>query len=73
MTRKEKETFVHELVASVQANILANIDRVPEEWDGIELREWIADRFADQKWRHWQYDTRPRLKAYRNEVLVRNL
>jgi hypothetical protein len=64
-----KREFVRDLIGSVQASILAEVDNMPEDWDGHELRQYIADWFEDQTTKM----TPARHKAYRNEVLVRNL
>lgn len=71
MTRADQFTFVNELVNRVQSELLLNIERIPEEWDGHELRQWIADKFQESAYT-LQRD-KPRYRAYRNEVLVRNL
>ena len=49
--------------------VLANVDKMPEEWDGIELREYVADKFTESK----AAPSERRFRDYRNEVLVRNL
>ena len=72
MTREEQANFVMDLMGSVQNEILANINKevVPIEWDGFELRQYIADKFA----REVYIKMTPRRKsAYRNTLLVTNL
>lgn len=79
MTRREQRRFVRGLIRNVEKDLLENIDRVPDHWDGHELRRWIADRFdaaaftigPHGKTRHG--DDRARAKAYRNDVIVHNL
>lgn len=44
---------------------------VPAEWDGIELRQYPADRAADQF--PIRKMERTRMKEYRNTVIVNNL
>jgi hypothetical protein len=46
MTRDEQKLFILELTRRQCDTMLALIDdgTVPESWDGIELRQWIADR-----------------------------
>jgi hypothetical protein len=77
MTPFDKATFCRELIANVQAEILANVDRFPEEWDGHELRRYIADRFeaATISLRRDRMDPRyqSRMRNYRNAVNVNNL
>jgi hypothetical protein len=47
MTRTEQSDFVIELIERVKAEVLIALPRIPEEWDGHELRQLIADRFAE--------------------------
>jgi len=48
MTRQKQAAFLRELTGSVREEMLAHVKagRVPDDWDEIELRWWIADRFA---------------------------
>lgn len=69
MTKKDKRRFIRELIGSVKKTVLANVDKMPEEWDGIELREYVADKFTESK----AAPSERRFRDYRNEVLVRNL
>jgi hypothetical protein len=48
MTSEEKKLFCYDLIATVQEKILRCLRHVPENWDGIELRRFIADAFAEQ-------------------------
>ncbi len=78
MTEAQKETFVRELISNVQADILRRIPEMPDEWDGHELRRYIADKFDESAitvGRKGPYgrDYVARTRAYRNEVTVRNL
>lgn len=82
LTRAQKRTLIRQLVKSVLADLVADVPRMPSEWDGIELRELIADRFAGQTalssksyWGdvRWRNADRKRLREYRNEKLTRNL
>lgn len=64
-----KKTFVRELLDQVSAKLLDDVRHLPADWDGIEIRRWIADRFADQ----CLPMDRKRLKDYRRAVLTNNL
>lgn len=77
MTKAEKRKFIKNFMGSVQKELLEKVDRaVPAEWDGHELRVWIAETFT------WEAaGTRgqnglmsgTRYRDYKNEVIVRNL
>jgi hypothetical protein len=61
-----------------QENILARIGDMPEEWDGIEIRQYVADKLRAEAFLSPEaLRARPfwktRAKDYRNEVIVRNL
>lgn len=47
MTRTQQQKFVRELSRNITARIIANLKAVPSEWDGHELRCWLAEEFAD--------------------------
>ena len=77
MTKKDKRRFIRELIGSVKKTVLANVDKMPEEWDGIELRQYISDVFARNSSLCFKSgltkEDRRRERDYANEVLVRNL
>jgi hypothetical protein len=73
MKTPQQAEFVSDLVGAVLADILKKLvdGRIPEEWDGIELRQYLADQFG-----HCVIVGtmgRRRSAEYRNEVIVRNL
>jgi len=45
MTQGEKTAFIHSLCDSVRNTAIARIHHMPEGWDGIELREYLARLF----------------------------
>ena len=73
LTRAEQQTIVHDLLQTLERDIINGIkqDRIPAEWTGHELRQYIVDRAQEQI----AYLKMPpaKLKAYRNDVLVNNL
>ena len=68
MNRKEQKEFVVSLLANIEISIMNKIDDevIPANWDGIELRQYIADRT-------YRKMDKKRAKEYRNTVLVENL
>jgi hypothetical protein len=70
LSKEEKKQFIQEFIGRVQESLLSKLDRVPEEWDGYELREWIADTFDFER---QGMMSAKRRKDYKNEVIVRNL
>jgi hypothetical protein len=72
MTAAEKKRFIRDLIATVQKDVLAKVPAMPEEWDGHELRQYVADKF-DGATSHLIFRGGRRKRDYENEVLVRNL
>ena len=71
MTKKEKRQFINQLVSSIKAKILQDLkdDKIPEDWDGHELRHLLADNFRENA-----LTLAPaRFRAYQNAVVVNNL
>ena len=48
MTKQEQREFIEDLIEIAKADILSKLDRIPEDWDGYELRLMIHDRCDDQ-------------------------
>lgn len=77
MNMREKRKFVRDLIKSIQASIEERLVDTPDDWDGVELRQYIADTFSDRagamSFQSGTLRDRKRLNEYRNTVLVRNL
>ncbi len=43
-----KRQFLLSTVEQVKATLLADIEKIPDEWDGDELRQLIVDRVAER-------------------------
>jgi len=71
MTKTEQRRFIRELVASVRGDILESVAKMPAEWDGVELRQYIADKFADCVIKSMMH--RRRRRDYDNTIIVTNL
>ena len=69
MTKQEQSEFVMDLIDGVKAKILERIDKVPEDWNGVELRHLIADKFMEET----RPMTRTDKKNYNNAVITLNL
>ena len=67
MTPSERAKFIIELCDRSRDAILKCVGAMPDNWDGHELRRYIADHFEDQV-----FDmNRTRLLEYRNDVITR--
>ena len=69
MDKEQKIAFVKSMLKSIGAEILEDIEKgkVPETWDGIELRWLIQDRAQSH------YGDLRRKKEYTNTVIVNSL
>jgi hypothetical protein len=72
MTAQQKRTFIRDLLANVKRELLSKVPKMPETWDGIELRQFAADKFNDAA-HGGALMTGRRKSDYHNEVIVRNL
>ena len=73
MTKKEQREFVKGLIRNIRLYIVAKMNShdLPKEWDGIELRQFVADEFADGAMPHILKGSRK--KEYNNYKLVNGL
>jgi hypothetical protein len=71
MNADEKKQFVKELVEQLAETIIRDIEtgKVPEDWDGIELR-WLLSGRSNSNFGETQ---KKRKKAYRNTIMVNGL
>lgn len=71
MTKTEQRRIVNDLCKGLRSTMLEKVKDIPDEWTGIEIRQWMADvareRYVGQPME------RERRRHYNNEVLVRNL
>ena len=72
LSKQEKEKLLKDFIGNVQKSMLEKLDRVPEDWDGHELREWVGETFYFERTQAMARDKK-RLKKYKNDVLVNNL
>lgn len=77
MTREQQKLFVEELCNNIRDDLLKKIDEneIPDNWDGHELRVFVADRFEESArisvfYKDGKRDgRRKRAAAYRKAVL----
>ena len=73
MTPNEQASFIKELSKNITAELLADIRayKIPVHWDGVELRQLLADRMAQGVFLGLLVGHRKR--EYNNSVLVNDL
>jgi hypothetical protein len=70
MTREEQQQYIESCLESQRKYLMDHLDKVPENWDGIELRNWFAD-VAVNGCRYKM--ERKRARDYQNDIIVHNL
>jgi hypothetical protein len=76
MNKREQIRFTRDLVRSVTRTMTDQIrkGKIPQDWDGLELRELLKDKFAEQSVKmHLDRSFKTRYKEYKNHVLVNYL
>jgi hypothetical protein len=76
MTREEQKQFIIELTQSINTSICTAIDtqKIPETWDGHELRELLYEKFDDARSRLMQENKRgKRYQSFRNTIITQNI
>lgn len=73
MQREQQIQIITDLMNGLRDEAIRRVNdgSVPEEWDGAELRQYLADRAADQF--PMRTMDRKRMKEYRNTVIINNL
>lgn len=74
ITRDEQKQLVADISAAIQHKVMTAISMgvIPAEWDGHELREYLADLYAFERTRLMREDRRRR-REYKSAVLSNNL
>lgn len=72
MKKRDKAKFIRSLCNGVRDDALKSIEHMPEDWDGIELREYLAGKFVRESLMGLRPAAhRARLKAFRNVVATK--
>lgn len=48
MNAVDRKNFVEVLIGSVLHDVIVAADKMPDDWDGEELRRYVADKFEEQ-------------------------
>lgn len=67
----ERARIIRELCDGLKADLLSRLLEFPDNWDGIELREYFAE--TARRYANPANMDRARMKQYRNDVLTLNL
>jgi hypothetical protein len=69
MDRTEQKQLTREIAEHAVEHVIKQIEagKIPEDWDGIELRWYLEERIS------WHRDDPSRKRAYRNTLMVNGL
>ena len=73
MNKQEKEVFVMELINNVKDDVLKDVDKLPEDWDGIELRWLIKEHFEQIVFHGYRDKRKKRYQDYWNYIICYGL
>ena len=71
MNKAEKKEFIESLCNSIANRAISNLDKMPDEWDGHELRQHISE-LADNS-AMWRRLDRKRKNAFNNTCMVNGI
>lgn len=72
MNLVEKDKFINDVIEDLRQEVKKRTDRMPEDWDGHEIRQFIADYYTSN-FIFGTALTGKRKKDYKNTCLVDNL
>jgi hypothetical protein len=73
MTVTEKRKFIRDLTKSIAKTAIGNAARMPQAWDGHELRDYLADLFEGSRSRLMTEKRSARRRAYAHDCQNLNL
>ena len=71
MNQQEKTQFILDITENLRNSLLEQVHKMPEDWDGIEIRQYLSDMVAS-KFNYRPMD-RPTKRSYNSDVLANNL
>ena len=74
MDKQAKRAFIRDLCTAIRNKLLDSVERMPEEWDGHEIRQLITDTTREGAGTTSVMAPRTRRRRdYINTVVTRNL
>ncbi len=77
-TKAGKRQFIKQLSKNMERKFLDKLDHVPDNWDGIEIRAWMATTWQAENPFPKGYTARSgyannRARAFKNDLITRPL
>jgi hypothetical protein len=70
LSNLNRKNLVNELVKQIAEEVIASIPKMPENWDGVEIRQFICDKAKAVLNPRM---TNARKSQYKNNLVVRKL
>lgn len=68
-----KKRLIKDLTASMLKSFLEKADRIPEHWDGKEIRTWMAEGWQRESYDRDLKSNTKRGKTFRSDIYNNNL
>ena len=68
-----KDSLVKQFLKGLEAELMDAVLKIPEDWDGIELRWLFKEKAAEYVWQPMVDKRSKRYKAFKNFCLVNNI
>lgn len=72
MTKDEQKQFIETACETLKENMLKNLNKIPPDWDGMELRWYLQSKANEFVWQS-QNEYKGRHRKYKNHMIVNNL
>jgi hypothetical protein len=70
MTKQEQTKLIKSFLNSMKKDLLDKVEKLPENWDGWEIKHWIAGKFDSE---NLLSRNKNRLRDCENDILINNL
>jgi hypothetical protein len=78
MTKQEQTKLIKSFLNSMKKDILDKVEKLPENWDGWEIKHWIAEKFDSEDLLSRNKNQLSSVKKWKrreceNDILINNL
>lgn len=73
MNKEQKIEFINIAMDRLRESLLSKVDKMPEDWNGHELRWLIRDEANKYVWKNMDDKRSKRYKDYENTCIVKNI
>ena len=72
MTKTDATNFINNIIENFREELLKNVGKMPDDWEGAEIREYIQQKSVDA-FNYGSFRSSKMKKEVKNETLVNNL